>query len=300
MVATGARGSSDHAATYGKTLIETRLGVPVASIGPSVASLYATKLRLRDTLFVAVSQSGGSPDLLSLARAARAGGALSIALVNDEASPLAQACEIVVPLCAGAESSVAATKTCLAGFLAFLQLVAHWQDDAAAIAALRTIPDWLDSAVAMDWRPGLSPLATASSLRVVARGLGLGAAHEMALKCQETCQLLAASYSAAEVLHGPMAAIRPGGIVLGLTQTDATEAPTRETLRTLAAQGASVIATAETPAGAGILPLPGGVPAAIAPLAMLQSFYLAIPRIAAARGLDAARPAHLRKVTRTL
>src|SRR5215470_17312000 len=149
-VVTCARGSSDHAATYGKYLIETALGRAVASVGPSVASQYARDLvGIDDALFIAVSQSGRSPDLIELTKAARRGGALVVAMVNDEASPLAAAAELVIPLCAGEERSVAATKSFLLAGLAFVQLAAAWSGDAALRDAVDRAPDAFDAAAAL-------------------------------------------------------------------------------------------------------------------------------------------------------
>ncbi len=110
-VATCARGSSDHAATYAKYLIETQLGLVTASLSPSIGSVYAAPLQLKDALFIAISQSGKSPDLLRNAEAAKAAGARVVALVNVEDSPLAQLADTVIPLGAGPEKSVAATKS---------------------------------------------------------------------------------------------------------------------------------------------------------------------------------------------
>jgi len=278
-IATCARGSSDHAATYGAYLLETTLGRIVASVGPSVAPQLAFG---EDTLVLAVSQSGRSPDLVRFAAAARAGGALVVGLVNDTASPLAAACELVIPLCAGEERGIAATKSCLLAQLAFLQLAAAWSGEAELRDAVARAPDALAAAAALDWAPHLAPLAAATSLYVVGRGLGLAAALEIALKLKETCQLHAEGFSAAEVLHGPAALVAPGFPILALGDDPA--------IARLAALGATI--HGGLPAVAGVSPL-------LAPLCQLQSCYLALPALAAARGLDADAPRHLRKVTET-
>ncbi|MEI9983676.1 MAG: SIS domain-containing protein [Aliidongia sp.] len=204
VVVTCARGSSDHAAAYGKYLIETRLGLPVASIGPSVASLYKAPLQLKNALFIAVSQSGRSPDLLRLTEAAASSGAYVVCMVNDEESPLAKLADLFIPLCAGKEISVAATKSYLTAAFAFLQLVAHWQDDAALKQHVAATPGWLTQATRLDWNPALQILLKSQGLYVIGRGLGTGAAAEMALKFKETCRIHAEAFSAAEVIHGPL------------------------------------------------------------------------------------------------
>ncbi|MGQ9372171.1 SIS domain-containing protein [Azospirillum sp. ST 5-10] len=299
-VVTCARGSSDHASAYGKYLIETRLGRAVASIGPSVASVYGGHLSLEGALFVAVSQSGGSPDLLRLVEAAKAGGALVVGFVNAEDSPLATLCDHCLPLSAGPERSVAATKSCIASLAAFLQLVAHWQDDAGLKATLAALPETLAAARALDWRPALLPLATARSLYVLGRGVGFGAALEMALKFKETCRLHAEAFSAAEVVHGPLALVGPGFPVLALTQADAAEPHTRAVVERIFGLGAAVVTTETGLPGTATLPMPPGLAPEAAPLAALQSFYGAVGDLALARGLDPDAPPHLLKVTKTI
>ena len=294
-VATCARGSSDHAATYGKYLVETTVGRIVASVGPSVASLYDRTLAgLGGALFVAVSQSGRSPDVLRLTAAARAGGALVVGMINDESSPLAALCEVVLPLCAGEEKSVAATKSFLLAGLAFLQLAAAWTDDPALHDAIARAPDAFAGAVAWD----LGALATATSAYVLGRGTGLGAALELALKLKETCGIHAEAFSTAEVLHGPVAIVGAGFPIIALGQDDETAAGTREVAARLVALGARVHATVDV-AGAFRLPTIDA-PVHLAPLCQIQSAYLGLSALAAARGRDVDAPPHLRKVTETV
>src|SRR5690606_3819609 len=140
---TCARGSSDNAATFVKYLLEIHSGLVTASVGPSVTSVYEARPRMRDALFLAVSQSGRSPDILNLARAGRNDGAVTIALLNDVTSPLASTCEYVLPLHAGTEKSVAATKSFIAALAGGFQLVAHWSQDKALLEALDKLPDAL-------------------------------------------------------------------------------------------------------------------------------------------------------------
>ena len=146
-----ARGSSDTAATLAKYLLEIRLGMVTASVGPSVASVYAASPNMKGALFFTVSQSGRSPDILRLAEVARAGGALTVAFVNDAASPLAELCEVVLPLNAWPERSVAATKSVIASLAAVLQFAAHWADDRKLLDALERLPEDLERAAALDW-----------------------------------------------------------------------------------------------------------------------------------------------------
>ena len=165
-VVTCARGSSDHAATYARYLIETRTGLLASSAAPSVSSLYATKADLESVLFLAISQSGASPDLLAAARAARDAGALVVALVNAEESPLARAASHSIPLRAGLESSVAATKSYIASLTAIVQLVGSWTQDDELRAALEGAPEQLAQRVATGLERGdRAPAISQQSVR---------------------------------------------------------------------------------------------------------------------------------------
>jgi glucosamine--fructose-6-phosphate aminotransferase (isomerizing) len=298
-VVTCARGSSDHAATYAKYLIETRTGLLASSAAPSISSLYGSKADLQAVLFIAISQSGESPDLLAAVTAARDAGALVLALVNTEGSPLARAANHTIPLHAGAETSVAATKSYIAALAAIVHLVASWTQDGELHEALQQAPDQLAVAWQLDWSAAVGHLRTAHNLYVVGRGLGLGIAQEAALKLKETCGLHAEAFSAAELRHGPMALVRRGFPVLAFAQHD----ETREGVEALASElnrvGADVmLAGSELP---GILALPTQrAHAAIEPLLMIQSFYRLANALAVARGRDPDRPPHLSKVTETV
>jgi len=295
-VVTCARGSSDHAATYGKYLLETQLGVVVASASPSVGSVYSVPLQLRGALFIVISQSGKSPDLLRNAEAAKAAGARVVALVNVEDSPLAQLADTVVPLHAGAERSVAATKSYLASLAALLQLAACWKQDDALRAALQHLPEALRQAWQCEWNAVTDGLVEAGNLFVLGRGLGLGAAQEAALKFKETCGLHAEAYSSAEVKHGPMALVGPGFPVLAFAQPDETGAGTRAVADEFAARGAQVwLAGAD-----GGLPVATAPHPLCAPLLTVQSFYRAINALALRRGHNPDLPPHLNKVTETV
>lgn len=297
-VATCARGSSDHAATYAKALIETTLGLVTASVSPSVGSVYGVRQRLGDALFVAISQSGRSPDLLRNAEAAREAGARVVALVNVADSPLAALADVVVPLHAGPEHSVAATKSYLASLSALLQLVALWRGDDALASSLEALPASMRQAWNCDWSPVGEGLADARNLFVLGRGLGLGAAQEVALKFKETCGLHAEAYSSAEVRHGPMALVGAGFPVLMLVQPDGTGPGACALAGELRARGASVW-LADAVEGAD-LPVPVAPHPACAPLLQVQAFYRMANALSLARGFDPDVPPHLNKVTETV
>ncbi|MBC8022152.1 MAG: SIS domain-containing protein, partial [Burkholderiales bacterium] len=299
-VVTCARGSSDHAATFAKYLFETRLGVLTASAAPSVSSVYGARQDLRDCLFLAISQSGRSPDLVAAARSAREAGALVVAAVNDESSPLAQLADFKLPLCAGEEKSVAATKSYVASLAALVHLASEWSRDERLRSALGRLPGNLDSAWNLDWSAAVQALAPVTHLYVIARGIGLGVAQEAALKCKETCGLHAEAFSSAEVRHGPQALLRERFPALVFCQDDETRAGTEGLARELSERGVPIFVAGSADARAGrLLPAVASHPV-IEPILLAQSFYRFANALAIARGLDPDDPPHLRKVTETL
>ncbi len=298
-VVTCARGSSDHAATYAKYLIESYTGVLTSSAAPSVSSIYDAQGDLRGVLFVAISQSGKSPDLLTATRAAKEGGATTVAFCNTQDAPLMEMADVAVPLHAGAETSVAATKSYIASLSAIAQLLAYWTDDRDLLRALPGTPDLLARAWECDWAPVVETLRGAVNLFVVARGFGLGVAQEAALKLKETCGLHAEAFSSAEVKHGPMALVRAGFPVLVFTQDDDTRAGIAELATEFAARGARVLVSGVTAKGAVTLPTVAAHPV-IEPMLAIQSFYRAANALALARGLDPDSPPHLNKITETI
>ena len=297
-VVTCARGSSDHAATFAKYLFETRAGVLTASAAPSIASVYGARQDLRECLFIAISQSGRSPDLIATTQAAREAGALVVALVNDEESPLAALAEHCLPLCAGAEQSVAATKSYIASLAALVHVTAEWTRDGPMQQALECAPGDLERAWELDWSAALETLRPASHLYVIARGVGLGVAQEAALKCKETCGLHAESFSAAEVRHGPQALLHGNFPALLFAQDDETREGIEKLGTDLVARGVDVLAAGARVPGAVELATLESHPV-IQPLLVAQSFYRLANALAIARGCDPDRPPHLRKVTET-
>lgn len=207
---TVARGSSDHAAHFMAYLIMACTGRLVTSLPMSLITLYQSKINCDGLVSMAFLQSGQSPDLALPTRFFAAGGACTTAFVNDPASPLALASRWVFLLHAGAETSVAATKSFIAQLVAGARLFAAWQDDAALRSAVAGLPEVLARAAAADRSPAVEALADADRLFVIGRGTGQVTAQEAALKFKETCQLQAEAFSGAEVQHGPMALVRDG------------------------------------------------------------------------------------------
>jgi glucosamine--fructose-6-phosphate aminotransferase (isomerizing) len=300
---TVARGSSDHAALYGKYLIEAVVGLICSSAVPSVWTVYGANPATNRALVLAVSQSGESPDLLEVVRQARRSGALTVALVNKEASPLAKTSEVVLPLWAGLEEAVAATKSYLATLAALVQLVAYWRDDKGLKDALAQLPEAMHKAAQADWSAALEVYDEADNTLIVGRGYAFAVANEMALKLKETSALHAEALSGAELLHGPVALVEAGFPLLVLVPRDRPMpgmVALLENLRTkgghllVASSEAEALELAHTP-----LPLPVKLHPVLDSLLLAQAFYPFAAQLSKARGLNPDQPRNLSKVTKT-
>jgi glucosamine--fructose-6-phosphate aminotransferase (isomerizing) len=298
-IVTSARGSSDHAATFAKYVLETQIGLFTASASPSVSSVYAARQNFDGALFLAISQSGRSPDLVAQAAAAKAAGAHVVALVNVADSPLASVADNVIALHAGSELSVAATKSYICALSAILHIAARWREDTALLDALFAVPEALHAGWPLDWTPLTEGLVDARNLFVIGRGFGFGAALEAALKFKETCGLHAEAFSAAEVRHGPMALVDVDFPVLFFAQRDDTRDGTLALAQEFRQRGARVWFAAPD-GGADMLPVAATSHPACTPLLAIQSFYRAANALALKRGRNPDVPPHLRKVTETL
>ena len=299
-IVTCARGSSDHAATYLKYLFETRLGLPVASFAPSVVSVYRARLKLGSALFVAISQSGRSPDLVETLAEARASGACTVAIVNDEDSPLAAGADHVLPISAGPERSVAATKSCLGAMAVAARLCASWSGDARLAGALDALPHALSIAREADWSPVVSRLRLTERMLLVSRGLGFAGVLEAALKLKETCMIQAEAFSAAEVRHGPMAIVGAGFPVLFASTFDPAQRSIDVIADLFASRDADIYWAGAARQDATVMPMAATVDPALQPIVFLQSFYRLANDLALLRGLDPDRPNSLEKVTKTI
>jgi glucosamine--fructose-6-phosphate aminotransferase (isomerizing) len=298
-VVTCARGSSDNAATYAKYLIETYTKTITSSAAPSVASVYEAAPDMRGTLFIAISQSGKSPDLLAAVERAKACGAFVLALCNSSNAPLATAADALLPLWAGPETSVAATKTFIASLAAVVQLLASWTQSRDLSNALGDASDALTRAQSCDWSAAIPLFERATNLFVIGRGFGLGIAQEAALKLKETCAIHAEAFSSAEVRHGPMTLVRAGFPVLMFSQNDETRAGMERLAQEFASRRAHVVTAGLQIDAALALPTIAAHPV-IEPMLMIQSFYGLANSIALARGLNPDAPPHLNKVTETV
>ncbi len=300
VIVTCARGSSDHAAGYVKYCTEILAGIPVASIGPSVASLYHAPLDLRDGVLVAISQSGMSPDIVALAEAAKSGGARTIAIVNDETSDLAATADLCLPIGAGVEKSVAATKTFIASAVAALAILAEWQEDEELRAAVDGLPQILEDALAVDWTAAVSSLADAGSLYVLGRGPAYPIAGEAALKFKETAGLHAEAHSGAEVMHGPLSLVGERFPVLAFSPNDAARSAMQAVVERMRQAGADLFCVEDDASGAGGLRYVKSDHGLTDPISIITSFYLLVEAVARARGHDPDNPRNLKKVTETV
>lgn len=296
---TVARGSSDHAAHYMAYLVMARLGRLVTSLPMSLVTLYHSSLVCDGLVALAFSQSGQSPDLIAPLRYIGEQGGRTVAFVNDASSPLALAARRCVPLHAGPERSVAATKSYIAQLAAGAALVAAWQDDAAFSAALTGLPEALDTAWSQDWSAGVTALQAADRLYVIGRGTGLPVAMELALKFKEVCGIHAEAYSGAEVQHGPMALVQQGFPMLVLAPRGPAQAGLLELAEQMRQRGAQVLLAAPAGTAGADLPWAPAGHVDLDPITAVQSFYGMVEALARARGLDPDKPRHLNKVTRT-
>jgi glucosamine--fructose-6-phosphate aminotransferase (isomerizing) len=301
-----ARGTSDHAATYAQYAIGSVARLPVALAAPSLFSRYETPPRLGRALVVGISQSGRSPDVIAVVTEARRQGALTAAITNEPESPLAEAAAHVVPLRAGDEASIAATKTYTAELVAVAMLAAALAPDADATEALALVPAVMSDALAV--------AETATQLAdghrsmeeavVLGRGFNLSTALEWALKLKELAYVRAQGYSSADFQHGPVASLPPGGHVLAVRAAGPLAADLASLFDRLEReQGVRLLLVAGAdgarPARSELLPFPDVLPEWLSPLIAILPAQLYCMGLARAKGLDSVQPRGLSKVTLT-
>lgn len=299
-IVTVARGSSDHVCTYLKYASELLLGIPVASVGSSIASIYGVKLKLQNSLCLSVSQSGQSPDITTMTNTAQRDGALCVVITNDIHSPLAENVHHVLNLHAGAEKSVAATKTFVTSAIAGLLLLAHWKQDTELLAAINDLPDVLAKACKIDWPEVRAAIGGNTSLFTLGRGPAWAMSNEAALKFKETCQLHAESYSSAEVLHGPVSIVGAGFPVLAFAASDAAEKTVAAIADQIADKGAQVFVTSPQANTANRIDTVRSKHPLTDCLSLIVSFYAMVEQLSRSKGINPDAPRHLKKVTETV
>jgi len=298
-----ARGTSDHAAIYAQYILGARNGLLVAPAAPSLVSLYGAPPQLRNALVIGISQSGRSPDVVSVLAESRRQGALTVAVTNEPASDLAEAAEYLIELEAGEERAVAATKTYVAEIAAMAMLSAALSGDAASRDQIAAVPAALRAA--LEQEPTVAALARSwaqeSRCAVLARGFHYATAREWALKLKELAYVLADPYSAADFQHGPIALVGEGFPILAVATTGPALDGMRELLVRLRDARARLIVlsdTAELADVGSLVPLPR-VPEWLSPIVAIVPAQLFAYHLALARGLDTENPRNITKVTLT-
>jgi glutamine---fructose-6-phosphate transaminase (isomerizing) len=298
-VVTVARGSSDHASSYFAYLTMARAGKLVTSLPMSLFTIENPTLDAQGVLAIAFSQSGRSPDLLEPTDYFRRRGAMTIALVNDAQSPLALAAQHCLPLHAGVESSVAATKSFIGQMVAGVSLLAAWRNDKALAQAITSLPQALEKATALDWSNAIPSFGKAKKVLVIGRGPSLAVAQEAALKLKEVCGIAAQAFSGAEVRHGPMSIIDRETAVLVFAPAGPFEAGLVRFAQDMRERSAAIwlVASSQTKPD---LPMQEAAHLDLAPICIIQTFYRFVEALSRALQRDPDRPPHLNKVTLTL
>ncbi|WP_432542898.1 SIS domain-containing protein [Kineococcus sp. SYSU DK002] len=296
-----ARGTSDHAALYAKYLLEVGLGLPCGLTSTSTLTVYGATPDLRGVLWISVSQSGGSPDLVESTAAARRAGAITLAVTNNPSSPLAQAAEHHLDVHAGPELAVAATKSYTAQLLTLWLLVTTWRG--GDLTPAKDVPRFLDQAVHADDVPDVAArYRFVDRLVLTARGYSYPTAREAALKLMETSYLSAQAFSAADLMHGPLAMVDADRPVIAVVPEGRGGEAVAPVLAALHERGADVCAVAPpglAPEATVRLALPPGMPEDLAPVVQIVPLQRLALEMAVARGLDPDAPRGLRKVTET-
>jgi glutamine---fructose-6-phosphate transaminase (isomerizing) len=299
------RGSSSNVARYAQYLLGRAHRVPVMFATPSLYTIYGQPPRLDGALVIGISQSGASPDVVAVLAEARAQGCPTLVLTNDIESPLARTADAVLPLEAGEEHAVAATKTYLNSLGAVALLFAEIGDDTVAREELAAMPDALAAQIELSLteESPLEAYADAVGLTVVARGVNYGTGYEIALKIRELSGLVTEAYSPADLMHGPIAAIQPGWPVVVVAPSGPARPSVEEIVPPLRARGARLVAISDVRAvlrrAQTKLRLAPGVPEWLSPLTSVVPGQVTALRLARLRGLDLDHPVGLRKVTLT-
>jgi glucosamine--fructose-6-phosphate aminotransferase (isomerizing) len=299
-----ARGTSDHAALYAKYLVETRLALPAGSASPSTMTVYDAHPAMTDVLVIAVSQSGGSPDLVEPVVRARAGGAITLAVTNSPTSPLAAAAEFHLDVLAGPERAVAATKSYTAELLTLYLLVEALAGGDLGAPELAALPGRAQAVLAREEE--VARLAVryhfAEQIVLTARGYNFPTALEAALKLMETSYLVCHAFSGADLLHGPLAVIDRGFPVVAIAPAGKGGEALRPVLERLRERGADTLVAGDPmlcELGTVRLPLEELGPEALSPALAIIPLQQLAWHLARERGGDPDQPRGLRKVTET-
>jgi glucosamine--fructose-6-phosphate aminotransferase (isomerizing) len=304
-VVIAARGTSDNAARYAKYLFGAYNGLPVALATPSLSTLYQRPPKLNRALVVGISQSGQSPDVVSVLKEAADQGQPTLAITNDPASPLARASQEMIELHCGEERAVGATKTYTASLAALALLSAQLSGDRQRLEALSALPGWMEQVLSSTqyFREGTDRYRFIDHCAVIGRGMNYGTAFEVSLKIKELARVLAEPYSSADFMHGPIAALERGFPVLLIATQGAVLRDMLALAQRLTEEGAELLAISDQPellAKATLgMPVPEGIPEWLSPLATVLPGQAFAVSLALSKGLDPDKPEGLQKVTET-
>jgi len=299
-----ARGSSDHAADFARYLFGRRHRALVSLAAPSLFTHYGTPPRMEGQCVIGISQSGASPDVIAVIEEGARQGAMTVAITNDPESPLAKASQTVLPLLAGPELSVPASKTYLASVMALALMSSAIEPDPGFTSALERVPEALRSALGAEHEVGrLAGELDGPRAVVLGRGFNLCTAEEVALKLTETSYVLARAWSVADFVHGPIAVVEPDFPVLLVGAGGSVAGDVDAIARRLAEYSCRVIglfdASTAPLAGVAAARIDSGLPEELTPLTLVLLGQLLANQVAVARGIDPDAPRALRKVTRT-
>ncbi|MFZ0531566.1 MAG: SIS domain-containing protein [Anaerolineales bacterium] len=302
-----ARGTSDNAARYGQYILGAINRLPVALAAPSLFTRYHTPPHLEGSLVIGISQSGQSPDIVSVIEEGRRQGAPTIAITNDLESPLAQAAEYKIGLGVGKEHSIAATKTYTAQLTALALLALSLKETPIHLDPLEAIPEALAEALNSEPQAeeAAKSLAASDHTVFIGRGFNYSTAWEISLKCKELANIQAEPYSSADFLHGPIAIVDEGFPVNLISMGDTFREELNSLGKTLHARGAKLITIGDAPidgqvAGQDLfIPVPSGLPEWLSPIVAIVPGQLLAYHLSKARGFDPDLPRVIRKVTLT-
>lgn len=301
-----ARGTSENAARYANYLWGAVNRLPIALAAPSLFTYYNRPPHLDGALVIGISQSGRSPDIVSVLVEGRRQGCLTLAITNEVDSPLAQAADFVLDIEAGQENAVAATKTYTAELMAVAMLSAAMKADDSLWQDLFRVPEWIESALANDGLLGVKvrQYLTMSSCAVLGRGFNFATAYEWALKLKELTYIEAAPYSSADFLHGPIAIVDGGFPILAVVPGGAVYTSTMDVLRELRyGRSAELVVISDVQEALDLaqtaLPLPSGISEWLSPMISIVPAQLFCYHLALAKGCDTESPRGIHKVTET-
>lgn len=292
-VATVARGSSDHAATYASYLFPIMTGRVVSSVPPSLSTVLNANLSVQSQFLLAVSQSGSSPDILKTVQVFRSSGALTAGLINDPSSPIAKSVEYSLNQHAGLEKGLAATKTVLCTKTAIARIAAEWSQDQKMLKSFTELPEVLSLAAESGLSLDPHLLQGVSNVYVISRALGAGAAFEVSLKIKETCGLHAEAFSSAEVRHGPREIVNQNFAVIALALPGSGQDDVIAISKELEGQGARLISVGPKSINP-TFAMPEISDHRLQPIVALQLLYPWFARVSQALGRNPDRPERLK------